>query len=250
MTTGLRQPTSSTCTTKLLDVVYPIRRGDNNPELRWSLRCLEANYPHAQVWIVGHKPAWLTGINHIRGGNKQPSSAANVYHNILIACTHPDTPDQLVVMNDDFFITQPLTDIPITYRGPLKEHLQLPRVTQAPNSWWSKSLRTTLIVLQALGHRDPLSYELHNPLPVDKAAMAETLQWAVRQDITPDNPPQWRTLYGVLNNIGGRQSKDCKAIRGTGVGKPFHSTDDKGWTRFHSYFGHTYPTPCKYEQQR
>ena len=49
-----------------MDAVYYVRPGDRNDELRYSLRSL-ANLPHDRVWIVGHTPPWVTGIESIQG---------------------------------------------------------------------------------------------------------------------------------------------------------------------------------------
>lgn len=232
---------------KLLDIVYPVRPDDDRPndELRWSLRSVEANYPHGRVWIVGHKPDWLTWVHHIPG-NTQRFRHANVFHNILAACRHPNTPDEFVVFNDDFFVTRPVSEAPVWYRRTLKEHLRIPKLRQNPGGWWATSLRTTLTCLRDLGYEDPLSYELHTPFVVNKHLMADTLERFV--DVAPENPPQWRSLYGNLNHIGGIQAGDCKMSRPGPIKYPFHSTDDSSWRM---YFGvrikAMFPNPSRYE---
>lgn len=230
---------------KVLDIVCPVRPGEVNDELRWSLRSIEANYPHGRVWIVGHKPSWLTWVHHIPG-NTQTFRHANVFHNILTACRHPDIPDEFVVFNDDFFVTTPVTETPTQYRCTLREHLRIPKLRQNPGGWWATSLRTTLKCLLERGVEEPLSYELHTPFLVNKHLMARTLAEFV--DMAPDNPPQWRTLYGNLNNIGGVQAADCKMSRPGPIHTPFHSTDDSSWRM---YFGARlktmFPHPSRYE---
>ncbi|HRN29777.1 MAG TPA: hypothetical protein PK890_08770, partial [Terrimesophilobacter sp.] len=105
-----------------LDLVYLVRPGNNNPELRMSLRSLK-NFPHGKVWIVGHKPNWVANVRHIKG-NPTNNSHANVFLNVLAACEHPDTPDEFVIMNDDFYITRPIQKIPNWYRSTLTEHME------------------------------------------------------------------------------------------------------------------------------
>lgn len=228
----------------MADVIYPVRSGDNNEELRWSLRTLAANYPHGTVWIVGHKPSWVTNVHHIPG-NRQRTPQANVYHNILAACTHPGTPDQFIVFNDDFYITAKTSHIPTLYRGPLARHVEQVRKNRT-NTWWHLSLETTQDVLLTAGYTNPLSYELHTPMRVDKLAMAEVLEKYI--DVTPDNPPQWRTLYGVVNKIGGSQGKDTKSYRNGPIPEPFHSTQDISWRFFRAWYRNRYPDPCRYEK--
>ena len=229
------------------DIVYPVRPGDKNDELRFSLRCLEANYPnHGQVWIVGSKPSWLINVQFIKG-NEGKTEAANVYHNILKAVVNTDVSTQLVLMNDDFFITQPVDEIPVLYRGTLKAHLKLNSVARAPNNRWAQSLRTTQLMLQTLGFLTPISYELHVPMPVDRELMAETLGRFTH--ITPDIPPQWRSLYGNINHIGGQEAPDCKAYGGREISKPFHSTNDASWRHYIRTFTNAYPQPSRYEKR-
>lgn len=246
MTDTLLNLPNTTAATKTLDIVYPCRPGDRNEELRYSLRCLEQHFPqHGTIWIVGHKPTWLTGVEFIPG-NTGPTSQANVYRNIQAACEHPDLPDEFLIFNDDFLATAPITNIDVHYRGLLRDHLALPRVRRNPDNWWAQSLRTTLICLQANGIEDPLSYELHVPLPVNKHAMAETL--ARFAAVTPKNPPQWRSLYGNMNRIGGTQAKDCKAYKPGTIHTPWHSTDDASWRHFRKHFTQTFPEPSRYEK--
>lgn len=227
-----------------IDVIYPVRPGDHNPELRYSLRALETNHPnHGDVWIVGHKPDWLTGIGYIPGNNNH-HTRGNLWTNLIAACEHPAISEEIVIMNDDFFITEPIDEIPTLYRGPLVEHLGLPRV-QRGEQWWRDSLRATLAVLQALGHSQPASYELHVPFRANKAAMLDTLQRFA--GVTPENPPQWRTLHGNLHNIGGQQHSDGKAYRSGPITRPFHSTDDRTWRYFANQLRDMFPQPSRYE---
>ena len=226
------------------DIIYPVRPGDNNEELRYSLRSLTTNYPHhGNVWIVGHKPSWVTGANYIPGNNAN-SPQANLWHNIHTACRHPDISDNIVVMNDDFYITQPVDKIPVLYRGTLADHIKLPRV-QRGEQWWRESLKTTLAALREHGHANPLSYELHTPYPCDKTQMADTLHKF--RHVTPENPPQWRTLHGVTHNIPATQHEDGKAYRPGPISQPYHSTDDRTYRYFRGQLQEMFPRPSPYE---
>lgn len=240
----LLAPEPAKAATKLLDVVLPVRPGDQNEELRFTLRALEANYPHAGVWIVGYKPSWVTNVEFLPGNNA-PHKRANLWHNLLTACEHPGLSDTVVITNDDIYITQPVQRIPVLYRGFLAEHLAMRRVRLgAP--WWRESLTTTQIMLQTLGFEHPRSYELHTPFVCEKQVMAETLRRFA--GITPHNPPQWRTLYGNIHQIGGTQSVDGKAYRAGPIQEPFHSTEDAGFRHFAKQFQQLFPEPSRYEK--
>lgn len=228
-----------------LDVVIPVRPGDTNPELQFTLRALERNFPHRNVWIVGYKPEWVTGVQYLPGNDAQ-HKRGNLWHNLLSACKHPDISDECVLFNDDMVATAPVAHMPILYRGSLADHIAMRRV-QRGEPWWRESLKTTQIILQALGHPDPISYELHVPFRVNKHAMAKILERFKR--ITPENPPQWRTLYGVLNNIGGRRSEDCKSYRPGELKTPWHSTDDRSFRHFRTQLEQMFPDPSRYERK-
>lgn len=228
------------------DIIYPVRPGDVNEELRYSLRSL-ANVPDVgTVWIVGYQPSWVTGVEYIDGGNASSNGHTNVYQNVLTAVRHEAVSEDVVIFNDDFFVTKPISALETGYRGTLIEHLNLPRLRTSTKSWWRDSLLTTQVCLQALGFDDPRSYELHVPFPAKRSAMAETLERFAA--VTPHNPPQWRTLYGNLNpDPNAKQMPDSKAFTAGTLRTPFHSTTDLSWKQFRAKISALFPTASPYE---
>lgn len=226
-----------------MDIVCPVRPGDQNESLRLAIRSWQANLTFDRIWIVGYKPNWLTGVEHIPG-NPTNNGHHNVYANMLIASQHEDVSSTYLAVNDDFFVTAP-TVPEVFHRCTLDEHLNIPRVKRG--GWWKDSLETTRVCLQAHGIAEPLSYELHVPLPVDKAAMAQTLEQF--QHVTPDNPPQWRTLYGAMNHIGGKQRTDVKAYHGGTIGQPYHSTTPRSFPTYADALQGMFPEPSRHEQR-
>lgn len=204
-----------------MHLVYICRPGQNE-ELRFSLRSAVVNLPVESVTIVGDAPGWVTGVRRIPG-NRYATKAKNVLDNVRIAASAPGVPDDVVLMNDDFFVLNPTVTIPVLYRGPLRAHLD--RVSAAW-SWWAVSLQNTLRFLQSQGIVDPISYELHVPFPVNREGMRDALARLGGTDA--DNPPQWRSVYGNLAGIGGTHHTDAKwsqPVAGELEG-PFLSTDD------------------------
>ena len=47
------------------DLVYIVCPGDQNEELRYSLRSVARNLPGRRVWIFGHTPPWVTGVHSV-----------------------------------------------------------------------------------------------------------------------------------------------------------------------------------------
>lgn len=228
-----------------VDVIYPVRPGDSNEELRYSLRSLAMNLPHGRVWIVGHRPSWVCGVEFIDGGNTAPHPRANLYRNLLLACTHPGVSDDVVIFNDDFFLIGKTESVPTYYRCSLEQQYTNLVRKAGPRGWWQESLKTTWDTLVAEGFDNPLSYELHVPFPCNRHRMADVLDRF--GDVTAHNPPQWRTLYGVTQNIGGTPHADCKMMRPGPVQRPYHSTDDLSWRYFRGRFQQMFAKPCRYE---
>lgn len=70
-----------------------------------------------------------------------------------------------------------------------------------------RGLRETRDMLVRLGCADPLSYELHVPLPVSKAGMLRALETGRGVSVLHK-----RTAYGVLNEVGGERIEDVKVL--------------------------------------
>lgn len=183
-------------------LAYFVKNGDDNEPLRYSLRTVAENLPHDRVLIVGGKPSWVTGVDFVPG-NRHGNKWRNVFDNVRIACDHAD---DMIVMNDDFFVLHPLTDLPSWHRGPLTEHIARCRGAGP----WKRSLRSTLQFFRERGLRDPLSYENHVPVAMDAAKLAEVLDEAKRWCRNGTVEPQWRTLYGNYWQVPAIRHPDCK----------------------------------------
>lgn len=229
-----------------MHLVYIVRPGQNE-ELRYSLRSAAENLPVESVTIVGDAPGWVTGVRRIPGNRYGRDKPRNVLDNVRILAAAGDLPDDVVVMNDDFYVLTPLTTIPVLYRGPLTRHI----AECATPSWWSLSLQRTLAWLQAQGHPAPLSYDLHVPLPISRERMREALDRL--GDAFADNPPQWRTVYGNLAAVGGIQHRDQKVSVPTRQlpGGPFVSTDDGAfYVGLQSTLRGRFPHPSQFEARK
>jgi len=204
------------------DLVYIVRPGNRNDELRWSLRTVEKNLPGRRVWIVGHKPNWLTNVEYIhtrQEGHKHENTLAN----LITACSHQEISPQFILMNDDFFILRPLREIPVLHRGTINEFIERYRRAGvgATLGWWRRASETKE-TLAMLGYNPDtvLSYELHVPMPIHREtwlAGIKELQRIGRHHIR-----HWtkRSFYGNHAKLGGERSDDVK----------IH--DDTSWERY------------------
>ncbi|MFC8332724.1 hypothetical protein [Streptomyces olivaceus] len=234
-------------TVKPLDIVCPLREAASHEELRYALRTWEANLPHGRVWLVGHRPRWAINVEHIP--NRQNGTKySNTSRAVEAACLHPDVSEQFIFLNDDFFVLHRLTALPVYHRGPLREVEAY--YASRGNGAYLRGLRETRDLLVDRGHEDPLSYELHVPLPVTKTGMLTALDAGRHLDVLHK-----RTAYGVLAGIGGERMRDVKVLHrrpGFETRSGFLSTmpDSFAHGAVGSYIRHAYARPSRYERAR
>ncbi|WP_203233648.1 hypothetical protein [Streptomyces niveus] len=162
------------------DIVVPVREGAVNEQLRYAVRSWAAHLPHGQVWVVGHRPSWLGGVRHLptrQAGTKYQNTTAAV----RAACAHPEVSDRFLLCNDDMFVMRQVTEMPVLRRGPVRDVEAY--YTVRASGKYLRGMRETTELLATLGHRDPLSYELHVPLPTAKAGMLAALDAARHLDV-------------------------------------------------------------------
>lgn len=214
-----------------VDVVFPVRPGDDNEELRYSLRSVAAHLPHGRVWLAGHKPAWVSDeVGHIptvQDGSKWANSRGNR----LAACRHPGVSEEFVLFNDDMFVMQPVGRVPVWHRGPVTDVIAHYRGVPRRRQQYLTGMVETYRWLRTLGFDSPLSYELHAPLPVTKTGLAGAIELAEQAGL---KTPHVRTIYGALAGIGGEQHEDVKIHDMSAVppeGAVFVSTTDRSFER-------------------
>lgn len=239
------------CYDTCMDIVCLLRGGENH-ELRYALRSWEENVEFDNLWIVGSKPEWLVNVNWIPG-NPYSRSIRNVWHNVKLSCMDGNNvPPQFLMMNDDFFVLEPLPDpLPAWYRGLLQNHFNS---LKEPNHAWGQSLNNTQ---EFLNNPDSLSYELHVPFLVDKARMSDA-QAQVENDPRwsrwQDAPPQWRTIQNNVHPPYARriQRKDVKVLKTRKapkhlVGLDLLSTDDNTFPAVRGLISARFPKKSRFE---
>ncbi|MFJ8852368.1 hypothetical protein [Streptomyces sp. NPDC102437] len=188
-----------------LDIVVPVREGAANEQLRYALRSWAVNLPHRRVWLVGGRPPWADGVEHIPTRQAGRTKYRNTTAAMRAVCEHPDVSDTFLYCNDDFFVMRRLESMPVFHRGPVRE-VEAYYATRG-NGSYLRGLRETRDLLVGLGHEDPLSYELHVPLPIRKNGMFHALEVGGHLDVLHK-----RTAYGVLAGIGGERMADVKVL--------------------------------------
>jgi hypothetical protein len=189
------------------DVVLPCRPGENR-ELRYALRSIDRNLPYHHIWIVGSWPAWLNTDHPRLTAVKRPTLTPKyrtTRAHYRWACDNPDVTDPWIMWNDDFYLLQPLDEVPPIHRGRSEN---VARMFTTWTSKWAVGLRETEKVLRRMMPGTVLyNYDLHVPMLVHKRQMRRALTIAEQMNIAA---PQVRTLYGNLAHLGGTAMHDPK----------------------------------------
>jgi hypothetical protein len=180
-----------------MDYVYIVRDGQNE-ELRYSLRSLAKNAPEGRVWLVGGKPDWFNG-SHISVRDKA-SKFKNIAACLYAAASSNDISDDFILMNDDFFILENIANFLPLYGGTLASKIASYTNLLGPTVY-SGILGRAMKYINSNGIKDPLDYDIHVPLEINKQKFLE---------LVPHDSLAPRSVYGNLAAVGGTEITDVK----------------------------------------
>lgn len=207
------------------DIAYICRAGDDNEELRHSLRSL-VNLPHGRVFLFGDAPSWVRNVE-IRRFPLLRDKQLTAVRNLREACSDPELSDPFIVFNDDFYVMHPMNELPVLHLGDMPSVI----ASHALGSAYRNAMVKTYDRMLELGTIDPMSYELHIPMLIEKVGMLLAL--SLGQGI---HGMHNRTMYGNLMGIGGERSEDVKVYNADKVKRyeemPLLSTSDRTF-RYH-----------------
>lgn len=218
-------------------LVYPVRLGEDNQRLRYSLRSVAQHLPDAEVVLLGHCPSWVRGVVHVPFEQK-----ASWHGNVprMIRRFVERAPSEWALMNDDFFALSPSPDVEVGYVGTMAQLAVRPGFQ---SGWYGQAVHITRKALVAQGHTRPMSFDrVHRPLPVTNDVLGEALERVGSSDVLV------RSLYG--NAVGGVETTDAK-VRGY-----FDAIPNEGWmsTGRDSWKGYPgkvirrqFDRPCRFE---
>lgn len=193
------------------DIVYPVRGGSWNDELRYSIRSVMANVPHHRIIIVGGSPSWLRPsetlihLPRTQPLSKWQNSITNVKHAILsLQDTSLPLSAPFLLFNDDFYVMQPIERMPVYTQGRMAEVISYYQRHHHTGAYW-RGMVSTFELLKSLGHLDPLSYGLHLPLPIYAGPYMDAIAKGKGIEAL-----HMRTLYGNLAGLGGEERSDVK----------------------------------------
>ncbi len=190
-----------------LTIAYILGDGSkhDNLELRLSLRSIEKNLNPSEVIVCGHDPGFLSDkVEYIPNfpAKKENDAAWGIKENLLALCEHPDTPDTFLLMNDDYFILQPIKGFQYYHKGELRDAME-----RLGSGIFYGHLLATVTVLEK--RKLPTKhFDGHWPIVYDKRLLAETI---VMQDWDVPLGPAMRSMYCNTWGIEGELSDDVKA---------------------------------------
>jgi hypothetical protein len=181
-----------------MDFVYICKDGINE-ELRYSIRSVVESFPDSNIWVVGGKPPWYIG-NYINV-KQVLTKYRNAIQNLKAICNSNEISEEFVLMNDDFYIIKNINTIKTYNGGLLLDKINLYQKINS-NSNYTRKLAATYKKIKSLGTENPLDYELHVPMVMEKKKLKQILE----------NNDQflWRSIYGNVFGVGGEQMEDVK----------------------------------------
>lgn len=211
----------------VMDVAYIVRPGNENEELRYSLRSL-VNVPHGDVWIFGHRPKWVSdAVRHVFLPQRDPMRFKYENATELMRMLALGGPERFALMNDDFFCVRPAESWPRpAHRGSLLA-LADERVGN-----YGKMLRATASLLLESGIAEPLAYTLHKPLAMTRTNLQMAFQYGDTHRAAGEHV-SWRSVYGNLMRLGGQREEDVKVHADGGMPAGSWCSTNDGSFRYH-----------------
>lgn len=158
-----------------VDVVYKLGIGSrfNDAELRYSLRSLKNFLPLRNVYLVGHRPNWVTNVIHIPAIDAYKNNKdGNLISKLILATVDKDLSAEFLNMSDDqlFLKSCSYEDIKVPYIDNI--HIQF--VEGKRLNRWEQRLRNSIVALQQDG-LPTNCFEAHIPTLLGKKNYASIL---------------------------------------------------------------------------
>ena len=159
-----------------LDIVYVVKDAAFNDELRYSLRSVDKNFPHHNVFFYGGKPMYLKPdqqvVLHQVGKTKWDRVRAMLKD---IAFDDRITED-FVLFNDDFFVMQPVKSLPVYEYGTLESLCErIESRNKGRLTPYTLKLRETTDILKKDG-LTTFNFELHVPFAFNRGKLLEVIE--------------------------------------------------------------------------
>lgn len=190
-----------------MDIVIPLSRGSiwGDKEILYSLRSIEKHLTgFRDIYIVGHLPAFLKGVNHISFDDPHFCKETNIYGKVLRACQEPSISEDFLFFNDDHFLMKDFVadKFPFYYKGDLRMQS---KGLRAGNNY-KKAVDNTYRVLQSRG-LPTKNFDSHTPIIYNKQFFLDHI---TKYDWSGHITYVLKSLYADTKKIDGERNHDCK----------------------------------------
>ena len=162
--------------TEQVDAVIPFLNTDEGDwsDLRYALRALESNFIDlGNVWLIGDKPDWVTGVNHVpRSVDYSEDDRRRNFNycgSMWLAARNADISDNFLYLADDHFILTPRTAQ--NFRDTILVREDMAAYTQAERATadreWQRMIWETVDKLMRAGFGG-WNYETHTPKLINR----------------------------------------------------------------------------------
>lgn len=177
------------------------RTSDKGEELKHSIRSLiNLTDWNGQVFVCGDREDWFNGrVTLVDGFTRSHVKHIDQQNKLRAIVKSQAIPDDFIYLNDDMYVMEPTETVPL-YDGYLA-------TTDTKNGWFRAKAATKKYLEEEHGIKDPLNYDIHVPIILNKQKLMRVLDLL---DEKPDTRLQPRSIYGNLYGAGGKQYKDRK----------------------------------------
>jgi hypothetical protein len=202
-----------------VDVVYTLspESKQQDLELRYSLRSLQKFASGlGKVWVIGHQPQWLRGVNHVPHEHKHANKDADIINKLLLACRSGVSKRFIFASDDQCLLSHTdLRTMPARYS----------RIGGGRSGWMNR-LRATRDYLLERGVSNPLNFDTHTFQPHD----AEEFQAAA--SAAPYNTRTGMTVNTLVLN---QSPSVARSPLGRSKLTQYHRCDDVDqlWRKLH-----------------
>ena len=173
-----------------IDAVYNIGPHPG-PELRYSLRTLKNLPSVGKVWVMSPTPLpkWLQNVEWIQ--REHDDKWMGLHSSFIQMCQDERLTPKVYLMEDDHFVLRPQKKLPNYYNGTLVDAcFNRPKTSGE----WGAILANTLGVLTRAGVKDPLYFETHIPMLINRKKAPVHLDEGI--------PVRWPNVYGNMVQKG------------------------------------------------
>ena len=230
--------------------------GTEAVELRYALRSIEQNL-HGngglRLILVGDPaPEWLRPDDNLVGNPYADDPNGNVAYNVKRACelivsedpAYWDGGEQILYMDDDYFLMDPTSDVLQVNAGRLSQHVAKCRRDLRKGHWFTERLENTYRQLERMTDSEPLvSMEIHRPMVIFPRPFLSAME-------EMPSGVMWRSWYGNVTGHTGVFARDGRYVgRSFPIGVPWVSSEDRAWAEWMGRkIAVMFPTPSRWEK--